>query len=162
MNSRRPGRFEARLGASRKKSTIPNPTPLLRQPQVCLPDAKSGPLGFYSPNFTQVWSSASQPSLYSSRAKVYCLKKHIVTDFFCSVVQVGAFAARRRLTSTFIFTDRELQSVSAFARWLSSEVSGSFCTPPPQAGLFKPANQSKQSFLRLMQISPHPDASPLL
>lgn len=41
VNSRRPGRFEVRLGASRKRSIIPNQTSLLRQPQVCAPDAKS-------------------------------------------------------------------------------------------------------------------------
>lgn len=70
VNSRRPGRFEVRLGASRKKRIIPNQTSLLRQPQVCSPDKSL--LGFLSPSFTQMWCSASQPSLYSSRAKVYC------------------------------------------------------------------------------------------
>lgn len=101
VNSRRPGRFEVRLGASRKKSIIPNQTSLLRQPQVCSPDAKSVLLVF--PPFTQMWCSASQPSLCSSRAKVYCLKKHFVTaDFFCSFEQIPAFVIRSYTVDVWI------------------------------------------------------------
>lgn len=72
VNSRRPGRFEVRLGASRKKSIIPNQTSLLRQPQVCSPDAKSV---LVFPPFTQMWCSASQPPLCFESCKSLLFKK---------------------------------------------------------------------------------------
>lgn len=71
------------------------------------------------------------------------------THFFSSVVQIKALIARQ---CSCRHLDSWLSSCRAFSKCMMIVVGsvGRFFLLP-QAGLFKPANQSKQSFVRLMQ-----------
>lgn len=114
MNSRRPGRFEVRLGASRKKSLILYKIFLLSLVQVGWP-----PDANYLPIFCSFLSCvASSPFLCKSckscnlkktkKNKSICGAEVIKTDFFSSALQIKAHAPL--LTSTSGFAAQRLQS----------------------------------------------------
>lgn len=122
VNSRRPGRFEVRLRASRKKSVTLYKIFLLcwfryvgRSMQNSLPAFffSSLPLFLSALPCRLVYSFLFKSCKSCDTKRSICSAEAIKSDFFSSVVQIKekACIARPHETSTFGFTAPRLQSV---------------------------------------------------
>lgn len=165
VNSRRPGRFEVRLRErARKKRLILYKIFLLSLVQVCWPlDAKpSASFCSFLPlplSFTHTSPVSLRRRFYLSHAKVAIKKRSICgaendKDWFLfSRTAKKSFSYASVLTiDIWIYGSGSCRAFSKRHGDCCRKCQAFFSLSPPRAGLFKPANQSKQSFVRLMQI----------